>query len=59
MSVPVVPGGRVRPRRHQAGPSARLLPSPGRWMNANDRWIQVVLGLGFGIWLLVKGINGL
>jgi len=28
-------------------------------MNANNRWIQVVLGLGFGVWLLVKGMNGL
>ena len=41
------------------GASTRLLPSLGRWMNANDRWIQVVLGLGFGIWLLIKGLNGL
>jgi hypothetical protein len=31
----------------------------GGWMNANNRWIQVVLGLGFGVWLLVKGMNGL
>jgi hypothetical protein len=28
---------------------------------ANNRWIHVVLGFGFGfgIWLLVKGVNGL
>ena len=41
------------------GASTRLLPWLGGWMNANNRWIQVVLGLGFGIWLLVKGVNGL
>ena len=41
------------------GASTRLLPSLGRWMNANNRWIQVVLGLGFGVWLLLKGISGL
>jgi hypothetical protein len=28
-------------------------------MNANNRWIQVVLGFGFGVWLLIKGVNGL
>ena len=38
--------------------STRLLPALGNWMNANDRWIQVVLGLGFGIWLVAKGIQG-
>jgi len=38
--------------------STRLLPALGNWMTANDRWIQVILGLGFGIWLLVKGIPG-
>jgi hypothetical protein len=38
--------------------STRLLPALGNWMTANDRWIQVILGLGFGIWLLVKGIQG-
>jgi len=37
----------------------RLLPAIGGWMTRNDRWIQVVLGLGFGIWLLIKGIQGL
>jgi hypothetical protein len=41
------------------GASTRLLPWLGHWMNANDRWIQVVLGFGFGGWLLVKGISGL
>jgi ABC-type uncharacterized transport system permease subunit len=39
------------------GASTRLLPWLGGWMTANNRWIQVVLG--FGIWLLVKGVNGL
>lgn len=38
--------------------SKSLLPALGNWMNANDRWIQVVLGLGFGIWLVIKGIQG-
>jgi threonine/homoserine/homoserine lactone efflux protein len=37
----------------------RLLPAVGGWMNRNDRWIQVVLGFGFGAWLLWKGISGL
>jgi threonine/homoserine/homoserine lactone efflux protein len=41
------------------GATTRLLPALGRWMTRNDRWIQVVLGLGFGIWLLVKGLSGL
>jgi threonine/homoserine/homoserine lactone efflux protein len=39
--------------------SNRLLPALGSWMTENDRWIQVVLGFGFGIWLVVKGIQGL
>jgi threonine/homoserine/homoserine lactone efflux protein len=39
--------------------SSRVLPALGRWMTENDRWIQVVLGFGFGIWLVVKGIQGL
>ena len=39
--------------------SSRLLPALGNWMTANDRWVQVILGLGFGIWLLIKGIQGL
>lgn len=39
--------------------SRRLLPALGRWMTDNNRWIQVVLGLGFGIWLLAKGLTGL
>jgi threonine/homoserine/homoserine lactone efflux protein len=41
------------------GATTRLLPALGRWMTENDRWIQVVLGLGFGILLLVKGVSGL
>ena len=41
------------------GASTRLLPALGGWMNANDRWIQVALGFGFGIWLLVKGVSAL
>ena len=41
------------------GASSRLLPWLGSWMTANNRWIQVVLGLGFGIWLLVKGVDAL
>jgi Sap, sulfolipid-1-addressing protein len=39
--------------------SNRLLPALGRWMTSNNRWIQVLLGFGFGIWLVVKGIQGL
>jgi len=41
------------------GASTRLEPWLGGWMTANNRWIQVVLGLGFGVWLLIKGVNGL
>jgi hypothetical protein len=41
------------------GASTRLLPWLGSWMTRNDRWIQVLLGLGFGIWLLVKGVTSL
>ena len=41
------------------GASTRLLPWLGSWMTKNNRWIQVVLGLGFGIWLFAKGVNGL
>jgi hypothetical protein len=41
------------------GATTRLLPALGGWMTRNDRWIQVVLGLGFGVWLLVKGVSGL
>jgi threonine/homoserine/homoserine lactone efflux protein len=41
------------------GASTRLLPWLGRWMNDNNRWISVVLGLGFGILLLAKGVAGL
>jgi Sap, sulfolipid-1-addressing protein len=39
--------------------SSRLLPALGNWMTGNDRWIQVILGLGFGIWLLIKGNQAL
>jgi threonine/homoserine/homoserine lactone efflux protein len=39
--------------------SNRLLPALGRWMTENDRWIQVILGFGFGIWLVVKGVQAL
>jgi Sap, sulfolipid-1-addressing protein len=39
--------------------SSRLLPALGHWMTENDRWLQVVLGFGFGIWLVVKGIQAL
>jgi threonine/homoserine/homoserine lactone efflux protein len=39
--------------------SSRLLPALGRWMTENDRWIQVALGFGFGIWLVGKGISSL
>ena len=41
------------------GAATRLLPWLGGWMNAHNRWIQVVLGFGFGAWLLLKGLNGL
>jgi threonine/homoserine/homoserine lactone efflux protein len=41
------------------GASTRLLPWLGHWMTTNDRWIQVVLGFGFGIWLLLKGVDAL
>lgn len=41
------------------GATTRLLPALGGWMTRNDRWIQVVLGFGFGIWLLAKGAKGL
>jgi cytochrome c biogenesis protein CcdA len=41
------------------GASTRLLPSLGSWMTANNGWIQVALGLGFGIWLLAKGVSEL
>jgi hypothetical protein len=40
------------------GAASRLLPALGRWMTANNRWIQVVLGFGFGIWLVAKGARG-
>jgi hypothetical protein len=36
--------------------SSRVLSALGGWMTRNDRWIQVVLGFGFGIWLIAKGI---
>jgi cytochrome c biogenesis protein CcdA len=41
------------------GASTRLLPWLGHWMTANNRWIQVVLGFGFGIWLVTKGVKAL
>ena len=41
------------------GASTRLLPWLGNWMTTNNRWIQVALGLGFGIWLAAKGITSL
>jgi threonine/homoserine/homoserine lactone efflux protein len=41
------------------GASTRLLPWLGRWMNDNNRWISVALGLGFGILLLAKGVAAL
>jgi cytochrome c biogenesis protein CcdA len=41
------------------GASTRLLPWLGHWMTANNRWIQVILGLGFGIWLVAKGVRAL
>jgi cytochrome c biogenesis protein CcdA len=41
------------------GASSRLLPWLGSWMTEHNRWIQVVLGFGFGIWLSAKGVVGL
>jgi hypothetical protein len=41
------------------GASTRLLPWLGRWMNDNNRWISVALGLGFGIVLFAKGVAAL
>jgi hypothetical protein len=40
------------------GAASRVLPVLGRWMTANNRWIKVVLGFGFGIWLVGKGALG-
>ena len=37
--------------------STRYLPALGGWMTANDRWIQVGLGLGFGILVIAKGVG--
>ena len=37
------------------GAASTWLPALGRWMTANDRWIQVTLGFGFGLLLLAKG----
>jgi hypothetical protein len=57
-----------RPRRSRTlaadasavpGASTRLLPWLGQWMTANNRWIQVALGFGFGAWLVAKGVNAL
>jgi Sap, sulfolipid-1-addressing protein len=39
--------------------SSRLLPALGNWMNRNNRWIQVILCFGFGVWLLAKGVTAL
>ena len=39
------------------GASTSWLPRLGAWMTRNDRWIQVTLGVGFGLLLLVKGIG--
>ena len=41
------------------GATTRLLPALGRWLTANERWIQVALGVGFGIWLVAKGVRAL
>ena len=41
------------------GAKTRWLPAFGGWMTRNDRWIQVALGFGFGILLLVNGIDAL
>jgi threonine/homoserine/homoserine lactone efflux protein len=41
------------------GASSRVLPAVGLWMRTNDRWIQVGLGFGFGIWLLLKGVDAM
>ena len=41
------------------GASSSWLPRFGAWMTRNDRWIQVTLGVGFGLLLLVKGIGAL
>jgi threonine/homoserine/homoserine lactone efflux protein len=41
------------------GASTRVLPAIGGWMTRNNRWIQVVLGFGFGIWLIAKGVAAL
>lgn len=39
------------------GATEKWLPALGSWMTRNDRWIQVALGFGFGLLLLVKGID--
>jgi cytochrome c biogenesis protein CcdA len=41
------------------GASTRLLPWLGQWMTANNQWVQVVLGFGFGILLVAKGVKAL
>ena len=41
------------------GATRRWLPRLGGWMTANDRWIQVVLGLGFGLLLVARGAGAL
>jgi hypothetical protein len=39
--------------------SGRILSAVSRWMHGHQRWIRVVLGLGFGIWLVAKGAGAL
>jgi hypothetical protein len=41
------------------GVSTRILPAIGGWMTRNNRWLQVALGFGFGIWLAAKGVLAL
>ena len=41
------------------GASSSWLPRFGAWMTRNDRWIQVTLGVGFGLLLVVKGFGAL
>lgn len=41
------------------GASTRFLPALGSWMTENNRWIQVVLGVGFGVWLITTAVAAL